>query len=121
MERVAVAPLSESDLELHLASTHREDVVACFGINSVAVRNFVIQLHEEAPSESSLELQLAYSHREVPVARGININTVTTERNFVVQLYEAAGSEISLELQLASSHTHQELVVAVDGCRGRRR
>jgi hypothetical protein len=113
-EVVAVAPLSESELELHLASTHREDVVACFGKNSVAVRNFVIQLHEEAASESSFELQLAYSDREVPVARGININTVTAERNFVVQLYEAAGSEISLELHLASSHTHQELVVAVD-------
>jgi hypothetical protein len=41
-EVVAVAPLSESDLELHLDSTHREDVVACSGINSVAVRNFVI-------------------------------------------------------------------------------
>ncbi len=57
-EVVAVASLSESDLELHLASTHREDVVACSGINSVAVRNFVIQLHEEAASESTLELQL---------------------------------------------------------------
>jgi hypothetical protein len=55
-EVVAVAPLSESDLELHLASTHQEDVVACLGINSVAVRNFVIQVHEEAASESSLEL-----------------------------------------------------------------
>ncbi len=62
-EVVAVAPLLESDLELHLASTHREDVVACSGINSVAVRNFVIQLHEEAASESSLELQLAYIER----------------------------------------------------------
>jgi hypothetical protein len=113
-EVVAVAPLSESDLELHLASTHQEDVVACSGINSVAVRNFVIQLHEEAASESSLELQFAYGHREVPVARGVDINTVTAERNFVVQLYEAAGSEISLELQLASSHTHQELVVPAD-------
>jgi hypothetical protein len=113
-EVVAVAPLSESDLELHLASTHREHVVACSGINSVAVRNFVIQLHEEATSESSLELQLAYSHREVPVARDVDINTVTAERIFVVQLHEAAGSEISLELQLASSHTHQELVVAAD-------
>jgi hypothetical protein len=100
---------------LHLASTHREDVVACFGINSVAVRNFVIQLHEEAASESSLELQLAYSRREVPVARGVNINTVTAQRNFVVQLYETAGSEISLELQLASSHTRQGLVVTADG------
>ncbi len=78
------------------------------------MRTFVIQLHEEAPSESSLELQLAYSHQEVPVARGMNINTVIAERNFVVQLYEAVASEISLELQLASSHTHQELVVAVD-------
>jgi hypothetical protein len=97
-----------------LASTHREDVVACFGINSVAVRNSVIQIHEEAASESSLGLQLAYSRREVPVARGVDINTVTTERNFVVQLYEAAGSQISLELQLASSHTRQELVVAAD-------
>ncbi len=57
-------------------------------------------------------MQLAYSHREVPVARGVDINTVTAERHFVVQLYEAAGSEISLELQLASSHTHQELVFA---------
>ncbi len=128
-EVVAVAPLSESDLELHLASTHREDVVACFGMNSVAVRNFVIQLHEEAASESSLqlqlaysgrevpvslELQLAYSPREVPVTRGVDISTVTAERNFVVQLHEAAGSEISLELQLASSQTHQELVVAAD-------
>ncbi len=113
-EVVAVAPLSESDLELRLASTHREDVVACFGINSVPVRNFVIQLHEEAASESSLELQLAYSRREVPVARGLHINIVTAERNFVVQLYEAAGSEISLELQLATFHTHQELVVAAD-------
>jgi hypothetical protein len=113
-EVLAVAPLLESDLELHLASTHREDVVACFGMNSVAVRNFVIQLHEEAASESSLELQLAYSRRDVPVARGVDINTVTAERNFVVQLYEAAGSEISLELQLASFHTHQELVVTAD-------
>jgi hypothetical protein len=128
-EVVAVAPLSESDLELHLASTHREDVVACFGMNSVAVRNFVIQLHEEPASESSLELQLAfsgrevpvslelqlpYNRREVPVAPGVDINTVTAERNFVVHLYEAAGSEISLELQLASSHTHQELVVVAD-------
>jgi hypothetical protein len=41
-ELVAVAPLSESDLELHFASTHREDVVACSGLNSVAMRNFVI-------------------------------------------------------------------------------
>jgi hypothetical protein len=97
-EVVAVAPLSECDLELHLASTHREDAVACFGINSVAVRNFVIQLHEEAASESSLELQLAYSHREVPVSRGININTVTAEKNFLVQLYEAAGSGPDLHL-----------------------
>jgi len=76
-EVVAVAPLSESNLELHLASTHREDVVACFGINSVAVRNFAIQLHEEAASESSLELQLTCSRREVPVAPGVDINTVS--------------------------------------------
>jgi hypothetical protein len=66
------------------------------------------------PRALSNILQLAYSHREVPVARGVDINTVTAERNFVVQLYEAAASEISLELQLASSHTHQELVVAAD-------
>jgi hypothetical protein len=49
-----------------------------------------------------------------PVARGVDINTVTAESNFVVQLYEAAGSEISVKLQLASSHTNQELVVAAD-------
>ncbi len=79
------------------------------------MRTFVIQLHEEASSESSLELQLASSHQEVPVAGGMNINTVIADRNFVVQLYEAVASEISLELELASPHTHQELVV------GRRR
>jgi hypothetical protein len=62
-EVVAIAPLLESDLELHLASTHREDVVACIGINSVAVRNFAIQLHEEAASKSSLDLQLPCNHR----------------------------------------------------------
>jgi hypothetical protein len=73
MERLSRSPLSESDLELHLASPHREDVVACFGMNLVAMRNFVIQLHEEAASESSFELQLAYSRREVPVARGVEI------------------------------------------------
>jgi hypothetical protein len=87
---------SESSLEVQSASTHGEVVAV-------------------APlSDSSLELQLVYSRREVPVARGVDINTVTAERNFVVQLYETAGSKISLELQLASSHTHQELVVAAD-------